>query len=270
MKKHLFPRLSAPALCLLLLCALLPAALADVIWEPQNDFYEAHRDQCVYVGRTYLANGPEGYLVLTAAPDSGRVVTTFENGSALQVLFTYSGARGTWGVVEFRPEGKEDWVSGWFPMDEVLLQYDSRAFQEEHAGELTPCDAAFSQYAAADMPVVFWRYPGGPAEDGTVVPDASLSFTETYTDGAGRLWGRCGYYQGRRDFWVCLSDPSNPDLPVAEISYPDLVPPAAPPENPVPTAVEHSPVPALAAALVAGVVMVTLALLCLLRRKRRG
>ena len=33
------------------LTMVLPAS-ADVIWEPENNFYEAHREECEYNGRT--------------------------------------------------------------------------------------------------------------------------------------------------------------------------------------------------------------------------
>ena len=39
-------------LAVLTLLSLTPAAYADVLWEPDNNFYEKHSDECVYVGRS--------------------------------------------------------------------------------------------------------------------------------------------------------------------------------------------------------------------------
>lgn len=52
---------------LLTVCLLSAAALADVIWEPDDDFYRQHSEDCEYLGRSYYVNGPEGGAALEAA-----------------------------------------------------------------------------------------------------------------------------------------------------------------------------------------------------------
>lgn len=62
-------------LAVLMALTLAMPAFADVMWEPYgNNFYEAHRDECQYENRTYLANGPEGYLTLRESLQSSAEV----------------------------------------------------------------------------------------------------------------------------------------------------------------------------------------------------
>ena len=68
-------------LAVLMALTLAMPAFADVMWEPYgNNFYEAHRDECQYENRTYLANGPEGYLTLRQRPQSSAEVIYRVNG----------------------------------------------------------------------------------------------------------------------------------------------------------------------------------------------
>ena len=50
------------------LLALCTPARADVLWEPENDFYKKHADQCDYIGRQFYANGDEGFITLWMPP----------------------------------------------------------------------------------------------------------------------------------------------------------------------------------------------------------
>ena len=59
--KHLF----SSFLTLVMLLALSAPAYADVMWEPNsNYFYDTHQDQCEYENRGYYANGREGFITL--------------------------------------------------------------------------------------------------------------------------------------------------------------------------------------------------------------
>ena len=57
-------RLLTGCWALALLLALYAPARADVLWEPNNSFYERHRDQCEYIGRQFYANGDQGFITL--------------------------------------------------------------------------------------------------------------------------------------------------------------------------------------------------------------
>lgn len=54
--------------CILTLLALCAVAQADVLWEPDNNFYVKNADQCDYIGRQYYTNGDEGFITLWDAP----------------------------------------------------------------------------------------------------------------------------------------------------------------------------------------------------------
>ena len=62
---------------------------ADVIWEPQDDFYEKHRSDCTHVGRQFIADGPDGKVILYKSPESVKEVATWENGYKVWISFTY-------------------------------------------------------------------------------------------------------------------------------------------------------------------------------------
>ena len=213
MKKRLFTLLCS----LLLVLPLIPAAHADVLWTPDNAFFEAHYNDCSYVGRSYYANGGEGYVTLWNAPDGGIVVDQFENGFTLHVYWLYEG----WGCVSVR--GDEGWIDGWVPMSELILIYDYISFAEEHEAEIKDYNDEFAGYSGDSGGIVFWDYPGAPkpkliwdyddivslltgAENGTSY------ISQVYTDENGLTWGYVGYLYGSKNLWFCLDDPKGERL----------------------------------------------------------
>ena len=113
---------------LLAVCCAVNAG-ADVIFEPQDSFYESHRDQCEYHDRSYTANGPNGDVKVYESPESDSVRATVENGEEIYVSYLYQDANGNiWGCTE-------NWstdISGWVPMEYLELIYDERSFEEDH------------------------------------------------------------------------------------------------------------------------------------------
>ena len=109
---------------------------------------------------------------------------------------------------------------------------------------------------------------GGDYTDSPSIPSGALTDTELklpfYTDENGLRWGYLGYYMGRRDKWVCLDAPMNPDLNSGVV-----------PVSPSPAQLRGSvTVPAgppllLAAALPAALVLLVAAALAVRRRKRK-
>ena len=204
-------------------CLLAVTASADVIWAPNDDFYNQHYEECEYLGRSYYTNGQEGGVALYQRPGSG-YVHVLENGIELYLSFIYADAAGTiWGVAEFNNEGD----TGWVDMADLLLIYDNQAFIEEHETEFLPYDGAFEELCTSeDQRVIVWTYPGS----GRINCDlehlnqsySPLAPDVTWTDAEGRVWGRFGYFMAARG-WVCLSDPGNEKLPVIEREY-DLYP----------------------------------------------
>lgn len=268
-------RLFTLLLALPLVLGLSAPALADVIWEPEDDFYAAHSDECAYVNRSYILNGPEGYVELFRAPGQSAAADRLPNGAVLRVSFVYPGESPAWALVEYARDGDgggqnaygHGSSTGWIAMDSLVVQYDSQSFQEEHAGELRPYQGESLDALPKDGAVQFWAYPGA-AESYEMTLDSSYmerpEFDLVYTDPDGRLWGHCVYYMGNRDFWICISEPTETDLPVTEIHY-DLTPAADPTDIPAPSLLARPMV--LAGILVATVAAVTLLLLVRYRRK---
>ncbi len=199
-------RTCALLLALMLLLALAPAVLADVILEPGDSFYAEHREECQYWDRSHLASGPNNSVTVYRSPESAAVVAELPNGTEVWISYVYTDADGIrWGFCEYYHEPY--WV-GWMPMDHLLLKYDSICFREEFADRIT--EEAGQIEAPAEGRVHFWGYPGSDTLwahmelDGSYLPE----YLQTFTDDADRTWGCVGYYAGMRDVWVCLDDPA--------------------------------------------------------------
>ena len=176
---------------------------ADLILEPEDQFYQAHADQCEYVDRSYYTDGS---VDLWTAPN-GRKKGSFPADTRLQITHVYTDSQGAqWGVFL-------EQESGWILMADVYLDYDSRQFREDHEEEILPGE---EQVLAEGEKAVFWSYPCSGENWGTEELQQELKFSEFYTDDQERLWGNVGYYMGSRDFWICLSEPRNQGIPMEE------------------------------------------------------
>lgn len=245
---------------ILALTAVLTAALglaqpvsADVIWTPENRFYERHSEECEYSGRCYEVRGCQGEAQLFAAPD-GMCTGAVENGTAVQIQFVWSGQQ-DWGFAE----------AGWIPMDDLSLIYDSQQFMQDHADEIDagePVDVDFNQ-------AVLYDYPNGPKQSELEERVDYLPFDELfdtiYTDGNGQHWGYVGYYMGRRNAWVCLDDPMNRELSTAVVA----TQPSAAELRGTPSATGGTSSLLLPAVLVAAVAAGTVVLIRVLCPKRK-
>ena len=94
------------AVFLLVLAALLltpgKRAGADVIWTPDDSFYDQHYEDCDYEGRRYYANGADGYVTVMESPEKKNVLDVLANGPVLYVSMTYDkGLSGKWGLVQY-------------------------------------------------------------------------------------------------------------------------------------------------------------------------
>ena len=101
------------ALPLLLLCACLTApALADVIWEPMDDFYFEHYDECVRADEEFT---PAADTVLYDSPVKAAVSGALPAGQTVGIPLTWTDPRGhVWGYVELWREGQT--VRGWLDL----------------------------------------------------------------------------------------------------------------------------------------------------------
>ena len=198
-------RILSLLLALVFVLALSPAVSADVIFQPEDNFYAKHHEECEYLDRVYLTSGPNGSVTVYKSPESASVVQTLDNGTQLWISYVYPDKDGIfWGFCEYH--GKGHWA-GWIPMDYLLLKYDSIAFREEFADRIEKNGGEVQ----ADGVVHFWSYPGSDTLSADIAvqkEDHLPQYDLLFTDDAGRKWGHVNYYMGIRDVWVCLDDPT--------------------------------------------------------------
>ena len=197
--------LALAAAFVLALTVTLPAA-ADIIIEPDDAFYVRHQNECDYVGRSYVANGEKGYVVLYTAPGSipkGNVV----NGERIYVSHKWTDHDGDgtrWAVTQ---------DGDWMQMSDLALIYDYQEFEADFGGEFKPYDGTGGEITKACL----YSYPGGVyVWTWDMGEDLSEAFRHIYVDAGGRSWGFIGYYMGRHNQWVCLDDPLDENLGIGE------------------------------------------------------
>jgi len=196
-------------------------AQADLVWEPENDFYNRNKSKCVSLSRGFYANGEDGYISMKREPGARREVAKLENGEILHILFTYDHNGEVWGLSEFISPKTYDWISGWGQMDQLLLVYDYISFDEDYSGEFFDYENDADKVAKTGD-IVVWTWPGSGKIE--LVFEEEWQNPETYEfilggsfraykDSEDRVWGYIGYAYGARNVWVCLSDPSNREIP---------------------------------------------------------
>ena len=269
-------KITCVLLALLLTLALAAPALADIAYEPRDNFYEKHRKDCDYENRVWFTAGGEGYVTVYSSP-TGSARTAIANGSAFYVSYTYDAGR--WGCIEYDPDTQQNafqnTVSGWVKMEEMVCDYDSRAFTEDHTDELVKEERTLRPDPEAGEVLYTYTYPGSGEVRNTfhtdMMEDQEMSFSQVFTDPAGRDWGYCGYHYGIRELWVCLDDPYNGELEADENFVDPLakVNPAADPSA-VKAAARAAGLPnAYLIAGVGGVVVIAAAILAAVIRKKK-
>lgn len=196
---------------------------ADVIWEPEDPFFSAHSEECVYVDRFYTANGPDQVVMVYKNPESAAIVNRLENGTEVHISHTYTDKNGiAWGFAD---------NEGWLPMDYMELVYDSISFAESYADEIEEKKGRLdSQYT--NEQIALWEYPGSEAVDLVCPGDFENNLPEysaVFVDEQNRTWGNTAYYYGYRDKWICLEQPT---ATFTEL-YPDGAPKRSAPSLPI-------------------------------------
>lgn len=262
------------ALALLMLLALAAPARADVLWTPNNSFYERHYGDCEYVGRSYYANGQEGFVTLWDAPGGSVVEGQFQNGAKLRVYWRYE----DWGCITVWGDETGE-ISGWAPMADLYLVYDHISFEEEYGDQFRDYNGEFAGYDGTTEGIMLWEYPNAPEprrvleenEDyltalvGTTGTPSCIS--KVYTDEQGEIWGYVGYLYGDRNFWVCLTNPRYDNVMLSCIPETDqlfdagVLIPAQTPELPTAAYMPYI--------LVGAVVVVTAGLLLVFFRRQK-
>jgi hypothetical protein len=195
---------------LLLLCFLLMTPLtayADLIVEPDNDFYEQHKGQIIFLGRSFVANGEDGSVPVRMEPGSKNDIAKLQNGDATYINYSCLYGGNFWGFTfEY---------SGWIKMEQMLVLYDYIAFEEDHLDDFYSYDGDYAGIKA-NRSAIAWPWPGCDAPLWTFEDLDAENFwvSYAYSDEDGREWGFVSYLYGSRNIWFCLSDPLNRDIPV--------------------------------------------------------
>lgn len=210
----MFKRFFAVTIVYLLLMTPL-AAYADLIVEPENDFFSRYENECVYLGRSFYANGANGSVSVKDKPGSNKDVTTIENGETVYIEYSCVYKGDYWGIASLYSKETSENLYGWMQMDQLLVLYDYIAFEEDHQGEFYQYKGDYDEIKKEGAAVA-WPWPGSDAPLWTVESLDTTNFrvSHAYKDDMGREWGFVTYLYGSRNIWVCLSDPLNQDIPV--------------------------------------------------------
>lgn len=202
-----FTKLFGVIICLTMVFCMSRQVKADIIWTPEDDFFEKHYEECKQLLRNYTANGEEGYIEIKEDPTSKKTVENVKNGTEFYVSFTYTDRMSrVWGVVEHEK------ITGWILMKDLLVIYDNISFLEEHKDEIKTEPVEFDDTKLDGRPVHFYQYPGSVGTAGVPLKkEEKPQISSTYEDSEGRLWGYVSYYFASKG-WICLSDPTNAEL----------------------------------------------------------
>jgi hypothetical protein len=203
---------------------------ADMIVEPQEQFYHKHRDECENVDRDLYINGADGFVSFKQEPGSDIETGVLENDTIVHVYSIYNYEDILWGYAVYMYPG-DDWylqelwhLDGWVPMNQLVFIYDYISFEEEYINEFYGYTGDFTELKEANI-IVFWAYPCSGKIKGTremVEKDfdnniaGGIYFSHVYKDNHGREWGFSRFGGGKnycQNVWVCLSDPANAEIP---------------------------------------------------------
>lgn len=198
MKKYLF------VLYILLCCALFVLPVhADIIWEPDDYFYNQHALDCTYINRMFTANGPDGVVIVYKNPESPQIVAQLNNGFKTYISYIYTDSDGIlWGIYE----GSDK--TGWLPMDYMEVVYDSISFVEDYSAELIH-ESGELDNTYQNKDIYLWNYPGSESFYIIQANDSMPSYDSVYVDEESRRWGNVNYYFGYKDVWICIDQPTS-------------------------------------------------------------
>jgi len=207
-------------------------ALADVVYG--NDFKYENRDELQRLERTYfIANGPDGYVIVRDEPGSPKDTMTtlwggeeevhFDNGVLIWMDYVYLHEGEYWGSIQ---EGHGVQNPGWIPMDDLLQYYSHLDFLVENEAELYEFSGDFNELSKIDE-ICLWQWPGSDREKIIFTPDFEsididsendIRARYAYMDDEGRQWVYIIFMDGftygmsrgySSEGWVCFDDPSN-------------------------------------------------------------
>jgi hypothetical protein len=190
---------------------------ADIIIEPDNDFFSRNKAECRYLGRNFVVDGPDGSALVKPEPGKGKETASVKNGETIYLEYSCLYKGEFWGYAPSypgRPPGARE-AGGWLKIDgQLLALYDYIAFEEENADNLIDSRGDLSEIKASGAAIA-WPWPGAGFSSWTIdnLDEDSLFVLHVYEDAQGREWGFAPYLYGSRNVWFCLSDPLNGDIP---------------------------------------------------------
>ncbi len=200
---------------LLLITLISPvSAKADVIWEPRDDFFEENGIKADVEQRYYIANSPKGYIFVYKRPDTLDTARSLSNGEQFFVYYKFSYKGKNWGM-----SAAEEYIL----LEDTYIKYDHVSFSEEYKDKIdfVPDDKDCS----LKKDYICMNYPGADTFDRVGIDsDDSGMASAMFVDEDGQEWLFYGYYYGKRNFWVCISDPYKTDHKIREIDVPETYP----------------------------------------------
>jgi len=183
------------------------------ITETDNDFFNQYRNDCVYLGRSFCANGD---IAVKSAPSADDEIAVIENADIAYIDYSCLYNGDYWGFTSFytKEYPTSIWY-GWVKIDDRFsVLYDYVAFGEEHFEEFYTYSGGYEQIRATRAALA-WGWPGADAPLWTIedIDTESFSVLYAYKDEQGREWGFSAYLYDSPNVWFCLSDPLNRDIP---------------------------------------------------------
>lgn len=213
-------------LALVFLLLILPVHATE-----NNEFFNLHASECVYDGRVYLLNDPNGYAAIMDAP-GGKVQDYFFNEQNVTVYGVYTDSTQVqWAQLRYTPLDRgivrseiEGRYIGWVPFSSLYRDSDASDFLTFHEDEFVNRPLRFR---LSEFPhTLLWPYPGASEPCGYLRwfvddPDSLLSFPSWWQDSEGMRWVLWD------NFFVCLDSPESPagsSLPQNLVFYPSVTP----------------------------------------------
>ena len=202
--------LKCSLLCMMI-CGMLVSPFvvhADVVVEPTNNFYEESSGKCVFLGRNFRTNGE---VSLRRAPNSNIDVAALKNDEIIYLEYSCLYEGEYWGLALYDNSGS----AGWVKISQLLVICDYVAFAEEHFNEFYEYTGDYEEIKETGE-VIVWTWPGSGYFLGSVsgIDVDNFSVSYAFEDDQGREWGFVPYLYGSKNFWVCISEPNNQDIPI--------------------------------------------------------
>lgn len=220
---------------LLSLLLLLTALLLPVCATENNEFFNLHAHECVYDGREYVLNDPQGYLTVWDAP-GGREQHYLLNEQTMTVFGIYTDPAGArWAQLRYSElshgiaiSGVDEQYIGWASLSSFYREMDGRDFLDRYRDEFVnrPLRLRLTDHPDTTL----WSYPGAEEPNGYLRwyvrdGDALLSFPAWWADSEGKRWALW------EDSFLCLDEPERivgAGIEPQTVFYPSVSPDALP------------------------------------------